>query len=392
MSKVYANGRLILHAGDGLIQQAPLPDVCKTPSPGGPIPVPYVNLARDGDLKEGSQTVEIAGNPMAHAGSNLGTSSGDEPGTAGGGLISSKIKGKLTWASSSVDVKVEGEGIVRFLDITLHNGNKSNTVGGNKGQVVVGYGDDSELSGNCSNCKRDITTHRTESTSRSHTLALELAGALRKQPHLGLRESKEFQDFAGYMIGVLVCKGNSKIYASMSGFLHDAFRNAVTSLPGWILCEDLKKSSVPKGEKQAFIAQTTNSKYKKHQDFTPWKLQNQTYTDFQYTNPRGDRVWSTHQPFVEGEPAAGTCAAPRLVQRALADGHVPGAMTELWYCPVISAASPQKKLTVKITEHWLDMKRMPATHFSHLQTVPSCGTCEQHLPCMLCEVDQRTCS
>jgi hypothetical protein len=130
---VYANSRKILHKGDGLVHPAKAPDVCKTPSPGGPIPVPYPNIARDGDLAAGAKRVTIEGSSVALKSSNLRTSTGDEAGTAGGGVASSKIKGKLTWASGSLDVKIEGKGVSRFLDVTLHNGNMSNTSGSSGG-------------------------------------------------------------------------------------------------------------------------------------------------------------------------------------------------------------------------------------------------------------------
>ncbi|WP_414640688.1 PAAR-like domain-containing protein [Archangium sp.] len=80
MSKVYANGRSVVHKGDGQVNTCAVPDVCKTPSPGGPVPVPYVNVARDGALSKGSTSVTLEGNPVALKDSNLGTSSGDEPG------------------------------------------------------------------------------------------------------------------------------------------------------------------------------------------------------------------------------------------------------------------------------------------------------------------------
>jgi hypothetical protein len=97
--------------------------VCKTPSPGGPVPIPYPNVAMDGDLAKGAKN-----NPVALASSNLSTSTGDEAGTAGGGIISSKTKGKLTFGSSSLDVIVEGKGVVRFMDVTQHNGNAGSHV------------------------------------------------------------------------------------------------------------------------------------------------------------------------------------------------------------------------------------------------------------------------
>ena len=122
MPTVYANGRSIIHKGDGFVQTCPIPDVCKTPTPGGPVPIPYPNIAMDSDLADGAKKVTIEGNPPALDSSNLMTSTGDEAGTAGGGIISSKFKGKLTWVMGSVDIKFEGKGVVRFLDICMHNG------------------------------------------------------------------------------------------------------------------------------------------------------------------------------------------------------------------------------------------------------------------------------
>ena len=120
MPTVFANGRSILHAGDGLQHVSTLPDVCKTPSPGGPVPVPYVNVAATADLAKGTKRVKIGGKSVALASSHLSTSVGDEPGTAGGGLASSKTKGKMTWGSASADVKFEGKGVVRFGDVISH--------------------------------------------------------------------------------------------------------------------------------------------------------------------------------------------------------------------------------------------------------------------------------
>ncbi len=138
MSSVYANMRTIIHKGDGLVQTAPVPDVCKTPSPGGPVPIPYPNIAKDSDLAKGTKKVKIKGKSVALKTSNLSTSTGDEAGTAGGGIVSSKTKGKLTWTVASVDVKFEGKGVVRFLDVTMHNGNMGNTAGADQGGAGAG--------------------------------------------------------------------------------------------------------------------------------------------------------------------------------------------------------------------------------------------------------------
>ncbi len=50
MATVFANSRSIVHKGDGQVNVAAPPDVCKTPSPAGPVPIPYVNVAKTSDL------------------------------------------------------------------------------------------------------------------------------------------------------------------------------------------------------------------------------------------------------------------------------------------------------------------------------------------------------
>ncbi|WPB76890.1 DUF4150 domain-containing protein [Archangium violaceum] len=98
-----------------------MPDVCKTPSPGGPVPIPYPNIAQSSDTAKGSKTVSVEGNPICLKDSNFSTSSGDEAGTAGGGVVSSKTKGKAEFVNYSFDVKVEGKNVARALDLMLHN-------------------------------------------------------------------------------------------------------------------------------------------------------------------------------------------------------------------------------------------------------------------------------
>lgn len=97
------------------------PDVCKTPSPGGPIPIPYPNIAKSSDAAQGSTTVKVDGNPICLKDSNFMMSTGDEAGSAGGGVVSNKIKGKAEFVNYSFDVKVEGKGVARATDLMLHN-------------------------------------------------------------------------------------------------------------------------------------------------------------------------------------------------------------------------------------------------------------------------------
>ena len=53
--------------------------------------------------------------------SNFSTSTGDEAGTAGGGVVSGKIKGKAEFVNFSFDVKFDGKNVARALDLMLHN-------------------------------------------------------------------------------------------------------------------------------------------------------------------------------------------------------------------------------------------------------------------------------
>jgi hypothetical protein len=130
----------------------------------------------------------------------LSTSTGDEAGSAGGGIISSKIKGKLIWATYSPDVKFEGKHVVRFLDICLHNGNQVNT-GGNaatgKPSVSLTYGADAR----CPICGNP-EGHELKSDAKSEKRAQSLYEHCAK--HAPLKRVRGQRK--GYMAGVLRCR------------------------------------------------------------------------------------------------------------------------------------------------------------------------------------------
>ena len=119
-ASVNVNFLTVVHAGSsGMV--VGFPDVCLTPSPAGPIPIPYPNIAQSTDTSQGSQTVTVDGNPIMLKGSVFATSSGDEAGSAGGGVVSATIKGKAEFALYSFDVKVDGKNVCRLSDIMLLN-------------------------------------------------------------------------------------------------------------------------------------------------------------------------------------------------------------------------------------------------------------------------------
>ena len=117
---VGVNGLSVVHQGSNG-KTIVFPDVCKTPSPAGPIPIPYPNIAQSSDTASGTSSVKCDGNPVCVKDSNFSTSTGDEAGTAGGGVASNKTKGKAEFVNVSFDVKFEGKGVARAFDPMLHN-------------------------------------------------------------------------------------------------------------------------------------------------------------------------------------------------------------------------------------------------------------------------------
>jgi len=117
---VGVNFMSVVHAGSNGVTIA-FPDVCKTPSPGGPIPIPYPNIAMSSDTAKGSKKVKCDGNSVCLKDSNFKMSTGDEAGSAGGGVASNKIKGKAEFVNFSFDVKFEGKNVARAFDLMLHN-------------------------------------------------------------------------------------------------------------------------------------------------------------------------------------------------------------------------------------------------------------------------------
>ena len=117
---VGVNNLSVVHKSSNGITIA-FPDVCKTPSPAEPIPIPYPNVAKSSDTAKGTKKVKCDGNPVCTKDSNFRMSTGDEAGSAGGGVVSNKIKGKAEFINFSFDVKFEGKNVVRAFDLMLHN-------------------------------------------------------------------------------------------------------------------------------------------------------------------------------------------------------------------------------------------------------------------------------
>jgi len=128
-STVTANSPMtVVHKNSG--GQSPVfPDVCKTPSPAGPVPIPYPNIAQSTTASDTATTVKADGQNIMIKTSVFSMSSGDEAGSVGG-VVSNCIKGKAQFITYSFDVKAEGQNVPRNMDMMKQNGSSSfNAVG-----------------------------------------------------------------------------------------------------------------------------------------------------------------------------------------------------------------------------------------------------------------------
>lgn len=126
-NEVYANNMEVSCKAASGKSIAAFPDVCMTPpqTPATPpgVPIPYPNTAMASDCSDGSSTVQISGQEvMLKNKSYFKTSSGDEAGAAPmKGVVTHVNKGKAYFNAWSMDVKCEGENVVRHLDLATHN-------------------------------------------------------------------------------------------------------------------------------------------------------------------------------------------------------------------------------------------------------------------------------
>lgn len=125
--KVFANTWQIA-ARSGMNKSiARFPDVCLSPPgpPAGPLPIPYADTSFSTDLKNGSKTVRIGGQPAALAQQSYYQPAvlGNEAATRsfGASVVTHQITGKTYFQAWSMDVKIEGRNVCRHLDLTTSN-------------------------------------------------------------------------------------------------------------------------------------------------------------------------------------------------------------------------------------------------------------------------------
>ena len=135
---VQVNGttNTLVHKMSSGISNATLPDVCKTPSPAGPVPIPYPNIAQSITLASGTTSVKGDKAMAANKGSKFALSNGDNAGVAGG-VKSSTFMKEATWILYSFDVKLQKKNAARLSDKMFHNAENAANLGGELQNVAT---------------------------------------------------------------------------------------------------------------------------------------------------------------------------------------------------------------------------------------------------------------
>jgi hypothetical protein len=112
--------------GGGVAMTPGPTDACKTPSPAGPVPIPYPNIAQVTQASGGScsSKVMVQNKKVCTVDTEITMSSGDEAGTAGG-LVSSKFKGPAKYKQGCSKVKAQGKKVVHNLSMISMNGGQN---------------------------------------------------------------------------------------------------------------------------------------------------------------------------------------------------------------------------------------------------------------------------
>lgn len=112
-------------------QALAFPDVCKVPTPGGPVPTPFPNIAMLSSADSGtcSSKVKVQNQPVVTVATEIPRTQGDEAGTAGG-VSSGTNMDKAVIKQGVSKVKIEGNDAVNQLKSTAQNGASANAPAG----------------------------------------------------------------------------------------------------------------------------------------------------------------------------------------------------------------------------------------------------------------------
>lgn len=103
-------------------------DMCKTPTPGGPVPMPYPNLAMCASMQKAVSKVKVGKKPVAAQGCKIPMSNGDNAGVAGG-VKSNVFMQQVEPKQFSSKVYAKGKKMTFAFAPSAHNGSNSNVPG-----------------------------------------------------------------------------------------------------------------------------------------------------------------------------------------------------------------------------------------------------------------------
>lgn len=111
-------------------QNMALPDVCLTPTPGGPVPMPYPNISMSSTAlpPTTAMTILVDGTPCLNMTSEIPMSNGDEAGV-NMGVVSGMIMGATQYIMGSQTLMLEGVPAVKLTSSTGQNGEMMNCQG-----------------------------------------------------------------------------------------------------------------------------------------------------------------------------------------------------------------------------------------------------------------------
>lgn len=117
------------------------PNVCKTPTPAGTVPIPYPSIGSLSEAVDVSPSVKAGQKPVVTTASKIPTTKGDAAGTLGGVKATppTSFGKEVKFTQGSSSVKANGNPVVRMGDPTdQNNSNAVGTVLGGFPKVLVG--------------------------------------------------------------------------------------------------------------------------------------------------------------------------------------------------------------------------------------------------------------
>lgn len=101
-------------------QDMAFPDVCLTPSPAGPVPIPYPNIAMGPMAVGAAYTILISAMPAHNMSTSIPMTNGDNAGVATG-VASGTVMGPARHVTASFTVLMGGSPATKLTSMSLQN-------------------------------------------------------------------------------------------------------------------------------------------------------------------------------------------------------------------------------------------------------------------------------